>query len=103
MVAISFIAIGFMDYPLIAYHLEETNRITSEHIPLLYAMAMGVDAIAALIFGYLFDRKGIISLVYPIAIASLAIPIIFSYSRHMDNHYRNRPMGDWYGGTRIYF
>src|SRR5690606_3363229 len=43
----------------------------------LYAMAMGVDAIAALIFGYLFDRKGIISLVYPIAIASLAIPIIF--------------------------
>ncbi len=77
MVAISFIAIGFMDYPLIAYHLEETNRITSEHIPLLYAMAMGVDAIAALIFGYLFDRKGIISLVYPIAIASLAIPIIF--------------------------
>lgn len=79
MVAIAFIAMGFMDYPVIAYHLDSNFLIQSEHIPLLYAMAMGVDAIAALFFGYLFDKKGIISLVYPIALSSLAVPFILLF------------------------
>jgi MFS family permease len=39
-------------------------------------MAMGVDAIAALIFGHMFDKKGIVSLIYPILISSLAVPFI---------------------------
>ena len=76
MVAIALIAMGFMDYPVIAFHLSTGSTILPEHIPLLYALAMGVDAIAALIFGYLFDKKGIISLIYPIAISSLAVPLI---------------------------
>lgn len=76
MIAIALIAMGFMDYPVIAYHLDSNLLIQSEHIPLLYAMAMGVDAIAALFFGYLFDKKGIVSLIYPIAISSLAVPFI---------------------------
>lgn len=76
MIAIAFIAMGFMDYPVIAFHLDSNDLISSIHIPLLYAMAMGVDAIAALIFGHMFDKKGIISLVYPILISSLAVPFI---------------------------
>jgi len=72
MIAIALIAMGFMDYPVIAFHLDQNLLIQSEQIPLLYAMAMGVDAIAALISGYFFDKKGIITLIYPILLASLA-------------------------------
>jgi MFS family permease len=39
-------------------------------------MAMGVDAISALVFGHMFDKKGIVSLIYPILISSLAVPFI---------------------------
>jgi MFS family permease len=76
MIAIALIAMGFIDYPVIAYHLDSNQLISSTHIPLLYAMAMGVDAIAALIFGHMFDKKGIVSLVYPILISSLAVPFV---------------------------
>lgn len=76
MIAIALIAMGFMDYPVIAYHLDSNVLIDSTHIPLLYAMAMGVDAIAALVFGHMFDKKGIVSLIYPILISSLAVPFI---------------------------
>ncbi len=76
MIAIALIAMGFMDYPVIAFHLDSNALIDSTHIPLLYAMAMGVDAIAALVFGHMFDKKGIVSLIYPILISSLAVPFI---------------------------
>ncbi len=72
MVAISLIAMGFMDYPVIAYHIDSNQLITSTAIPLLYALAMGVDAIAALIAGHWFDKKGIITLTFPIFLSSLA-------------------------------
>lgn len=36
------------DYPLIAFHVAQGSLISSPTIPLLYAMAMGVDALAAL-------------------------------------------------------
>lgn len=76
MMAIAMIAMGFIDYPVIAFHLDRLQLIESTHIPLLYAMAMGVDAIAALIFGHMFDKRGLISLVYPILISSLAAPLV---------------------------
>ena len=76
MIAIACIAAGFMDYPIIAFHVGQKTLINPTYIPLLYAMAMGVDAISALFFGYLFDKKGIISLVYPIFISAFAVPLI---------------------------
>ncbi len=57
--AASAIAAGFADFPLIAYHLQRGRVIPPESIPLLYAMAMGVDAVAALVFGRMFDRWGL--------------------------------------------
>ena len=76
MIAIACIAMGFIDYPVIAFHLDSLQLIESTRIPLLYAMAMGVDAIAALLFGHMFDKKGLISLVYPILISGLTAPLI---------------------------
>ena len=66
-VGISLFAFGFMDYALIIMHisksLEGLSLISEETLPLLYAGAMLVDAIAALIFGHIYDKKGVKALV----------------------------------------
>jgi len=51
-------AAGFVDFPLIAFHLEKTRLVGEAWIPVLYAVAMGVDALAALVLGRAFDRSG---------------------------------------------
>jgi len=77
MIAIVFIALGFIDYPVLAFHISKTSSINVIYVPLLYALAMGVDAIAALIFGHLYDKKGILSLQIAIGIALFISPVFF--------------------------
>jgi MFS family permease len=77
MFAIVLIALGFIDYPILAYHMGIGETIDVIYIPLLYALAMGVDAIAALMFGHLYDKKGIISLVISVFISALIAPVFF--------------------------
>ena len=43
-----FVAAGFADFPLVAYHFEKKNLLPPAWIPLSYAIAMGVDGAAAL-------------------------------------------------------
>lgn len=66
-VGISLFAFGFMDYALIIMHISKSlaglSLINEETLPLLYAGAMLVDAIAALIFGHIYDKKGVKALV----------------------------------------
>jgi MFS family permease len=50
---------------------------TAVEIPLLYAVAMGVNGITALIFGRLFDRFGLNTLVFGIFFSMLALPLGF--------------------------
>lgn len=57
--AIAFIAAGFADFPLMAYHFSKKEIISDNFIPVLYAVAMGVDAISALFFGRLYDKIGL--------------------------------------------
>ncbi|CEP68121.1 Major facilitator superfamily [Moorella glycerini] len=77
LVAVAFIAAGYVDYPLIAYHLGKGSLVSSNWIPILYAIAMGADALAALIFGYLFDRIGIYVLAIAGLVSSLFAPLVF--------------------------
>jgi MFS family permease len=53
------VAAGYADYPLLAYHFSQAATVSLAWIPALYAVAMGVDAIAALVFGRWFDRFGL--------------------------------------------
>jgi len=80
MAGIGLIAAGFIDYPIIAFHFGKTNAVPIEWIPLLYAGAMGVDALSALFFGWLFDKKGLYSLVAAISISMLFAPLLFLFS-----------------------
>jgi len=77
LIAVALIAFGFIDYPVLAFHMSDQSLIDITYIPLLYALAMGVDAIAALIFGHYFDKKGIVSLIWAIAITLFMAPIFF--------------------------
>lgn len=80
MIVIAFIALGFIDYPVIAYHLEQNLIVDVLTIPLIYSVAMGIDAIAALVFGTLFDKIGIRSLLFSIGLSIFISPFIFLFS-----------------------
>ena len=72
---ISLFAFGFLDYSLVIMHVsqnytslapglaETSSLVNSGTLPLLYAGAMLVDAVAALVFGMLYDKKGVGALV----------------------------------------
>jgi MFS family permease len=75
--AIIFIAFGFIDFPVIAFHLDVTGAIPAIYIPLLYSVAMGIDALSALGFGHMYDKIGVKSLVIAILISMLFAPFIF--------------------------
>ncbi len=55
---ISLFAFGFIDYSLVIMHVSRTYE-SAASLPLLYAGAMLVDAVSALVFGYLYDKKGV--------------------------------------------
>ncbi len=46
-------------------------------IPVFYAIAMGVDALAALVFGRLFDKVGVLSMVLVAILSALFAPFVF--------------------------
>ncbi|MGB9587592.1 MAG: MFS transporter, partial [Armatimonadota bacterium] len=77
LVAVAFIAAGYTDYPLIAYHFGKLSSIPRDLIPTLYALAMGVDAVAALIFGRLYDRIGLTAMVAAVLLSAFFAPFVF--------------------------
>lgn len=79
---ISLFAFGFMDYALILMHVTKHmglygDAITTDTLPLIYAGAMLVDAAAALIFGNLFDKKGVGALVVATVVAAPFAILVF--------------------------
>ena len=75
--AAGLLALGFVDFPLLAFHFQKNSLTKPEVIPLLYAGAMGVNGLTALIFGRLFDRYGIQIIVIGIVVSLLALPFGF--------------------------
>ncbi|MDU5807248.1 MAG: MFS transporter [Peptoniphilus harei] len=93
-VGISLFAFGFMDYALVIMHISksftglggsyETFRLISqETLPLLYAGAMLVDAVAALVFGHIYDKKGIRTLVISTIISAPFALFIFGFKSEL--------------------
>jgi len=71
------VAAGFADFPLIAFHFERAAVVSPNTIPVLYAVAMGVDALSALVFGRLFDRLGLGVLAGATILGALFAPLVF--------------------------
>ncbi|GIV20975.1 MAG: MFS transporter [Armatimonadota bacterium] len=75
--AVGLVAAGYADFPLMAYHFGKTGLVSSSHIALFYALAMGVDAIGALVLGRLFDRIGFATLILATVISAGFAPLAF--------------------------
>ncbi|MCM8792363.1 MAG: MFS transporter [Candidatus Omnitrophica bacterium] len=54
--------VGFLNFPLIAYHLKIHNLFSDGSIAFLFGLAMGIDAITALVIGKIYDSQGFKSL-----------------------------------------
>jgi MFS family permease len=77
MLAIAFIGAGYADYALIAFHFDQSGLVPAAWIPLLYAIAMASDAVAALALGRAFDRVGLWTMVAATAASAAAAPLVF--------------------------
>jgi MFS family permease len=75
--AMALTAAGYTDFPLIGYHFQKASTVSTDWIPVFYAVAMGVDAVAALIFGRWFDRKGLPVLMVSVFISTFFAPLVF--------------------------
>ena len=88
---ISLFAFGFIDYSIIIMHVsrvyaslasglaETTSLVNSGTLPLLYAGAMLVDAVSALFFGLLYDKKGVKALVWSTLISAPFAVFVFAF------------------------
>jgi len=72
-----FVAAGFADFPLMAYHFGKNNLLSPVWIPLAYSFAMGVDGVMALALGRLYDSYGFKVLIITTLVAALFAPLVF--------------------------
>ena len=77
LLAVGFVAMGYADWALVAYHFQAKKLFADAAVPLLYALAMGVDAVSAIVFGRLYDRIGPRSLAIAAALSSVFAPFVF--------------------------
>lgn len=73
----SFVAMGYADFALIAYHFGKTGAMPLLWIPLTYAFALGTNTILSPVLGYLYDKYGFIILIVMTGLASLFAPFVF--------------------------
>ena len=71
------VAVGFADFPLIAFHFAKASTVSTSFVPIFYAVAMGVSGLGSLLFGRLFDRVGIGILVPLTLVSALFAPLVF--------------------------
>ena len=81
---ISLFAFGFVDYSLVVMHVSRqapaltgASLLGGNALPLLYAGAMLVDALSALVFGYLYDKKGFRALAVAGVLSAPFAPLVF--------------------------
>jgi MFS family permease len=92
---ISLFAFGFIDYSLILMHVSRTHAalsaglskadslVNSGTLPLLYAGAMLVDAASAVVFGLMYDKKGVRALMLSTALSAPFALLIFGFQSNV--------------------
>jgi MFS family permease len=75
--ASALLGFGFADWALVAYHALHIHLVAPEAVPLVYAGAMAVDALAALGLGALFDRIGLRALALAAVVSAAFAPLAF--------------------------
>jgi MFS family permease len=70
------LAAGFVDFPLLALHLEQSHALGDSSIVLLYALANAVGAVAGLALGKAFDVWGPRVVPFAAAVSILSAPLV---------------------------
>jgi MFS family permease len=71
------VAVGFADFPLIAFHFQRASTVSTALVPVFYAVAMAVSGLGSLAFGRMFDRVGIGVLVPLTFVSAIYTPLVF--------------------------
>jgi MFS family permease len=77
LISASMIAAGYADFPLIAYHFQKSGILSPILIPISYAIAMGLNSLAAPVLGRFYDKKGFLVLIIITLFSSLFSPLVF--------------------------
>jgi predicted MFS family arabinose efflux permease len=75
--AAALLGFGFVDFSLIAFHLESHRTLSRELVPVSYAVAMGTGAIGNWVLGSLYDRWGTPLLAGSFLIGAAFTPLVF--------------------------
>jgi MFS family permease len=67
--------LGFANFQLISFHMKTKSLIQDAAIPFLYALAMGFDALTALLVGKFYDKVGLKSLILA-PLLTIFIPLL---------------------------
>lgn len=78
---IFFSIVGFVNFPILSYHFLNKKIILEGVIPTLYAVAMALDGLFALIIGKYYDKKGFKALMF-VPILSIGL-VILGFSKNM--------------------
>ncbi len=71
--------VGFTGFGLLAFHLATHRLVPAAVIPVVYAAAMVVDALAALLTGWCYDRVGAPILIAVPILTALIPPLAFQH------------------------
>ena len=77
LVGAGLVAAGFADFSLLSYHFEKSAVIPKLWVPIFYSVAMAVSGFGSLVFGRLFDRRGILVLIPLTIVAAASAPLVF--------------------------
>jgi len=83
--------LGFCSFMLLAFHFKSVNILPDAQIALYYAIAMGIDAVAALLVGKLYDvmksrgnnHSAGLNLLVIIPLTTLLMPLFIFSQRHI--------------------
>jgi predicted MFS family arabinose efflux permease len=83
-VAGAFIAAGFADFSLIAFHFQKSATVPQPLVPVFYSVAMATGAVSAPIFGRLLDKVGTPILFVAFALSAFFAPLVFLYGSRLE-------------------
>jgi MFS family permease len=75
MAGAALVAAGFADFSLVAFHFQKAAVVPNLWIPIFYSVAMATSGLGSLIFGRLFDRRGI-GILVPLTLISAVSPLL---------------------------
>jgi MFS family permease len=70
---------GFAHFMIISYHFGKNQILSDAMIPIIFAVAMGTEGLAAFIIGRVYDRIGFKSLLLIPLLAIAVTPLVFSF------------------------